>query len=166
MNDNAYTSYSVENDDENAINAVKDLLIPSQFLVDSSTSLNFDEHSSQCYVQMEIDMYHQHNQLFGGFRSACWRSRYRKNLLCVENMVDVDDAKFMLYVTSLNRQNTGSMNDTLYKFLSALELRHGTSFMQPGVTVPTCNTDANRYILKGEFAIMDLLPKPKMHIIA
>ena len=81
-------------------------------------------------------------------------------------MVDIDDAKFMLYVTSLNCKNTESMNDTLYKVLSVLEIRHCMSFMQPGVTVPTSQADANRYVLKGEFAIMDLLPKPKLHIIA
>ena len=62
MSDNADTSFSVENDDDNAINAVKGPSITSQVLVDSSTSLNLDEHPSQCYVQMEIDMYHQHNQ--------------------------------------------------------------------------------------------------------
>ena len=73
------------------------------------------------YVRMEIDMYHKHNELLGGFRSACWRSRNRNNLLGPDNIVDLTDAKFMFYVTSLNRQHTESMNDTLYKLLMAIE---------------------------------------------
>ena len=72
------------------------------------------------YVRMEIDMYHRHNKLLGGFRSACWRSRYRKNLFGQSNIVDMNDAKFMFYVTSLNCQHTESMNDTLYKLLMAI----------------------------------------------
>jgi hypothetical protein len=118
------------------------------------------------YVRMEIDMYHQHEELLGGFRSACWRSRYRNNLFGLDNIVDMNDAKFMFYVTSLNREHTDSMNDTLYKLLTAIELRHDISYMQDGVSVPTCKSDANRYVLKGEYAIMDLLPRPQMHVIA
>ena len=32
--------------------------------------------------------------------------------------------------------------------------------------MPTSRSEANKYVLQGEYAIMDLLPKPKLHIIA
>lgn len=58
------------------------------------------------------------------------------------------------------------MTDMVYKLLLAIEKRHNISYMQEGETVPILKLDANIFVLKGEFAIMDLLLQPKLHIIS
>lgn len=159
-------SYSGEGNPDDSLSFLNDPLLLSHQTLDSTSVPMFVIPATDRYVRMEIDMYHKHNELLGGFRSACWRSRHRNNLFGPGNIVDTSDAKFMFYVTSLNRQHTESMNDTLYKLLAAIEQRHDISYMQDGVTVPTCKSDANKYVLKGEYTIMDLLLRPKLHIIS
>ena len=109
----------------------------SQLTYDSLPLPNYEIQATNNYIQMEIEMYHNHNQCLGGYRSACWRSRYRLDLFGPTNMFSMDDAKFMLYVTSLTRQNTHSTNDTLFKLLGAIEKRYHLSYMNDTVVIPT-----------------------------
>ena len=81
-------------------------------------------------------------------------------------MFTIDDAKFMLYVTSLTWQHTESTNDTLFKLLRAIEKWHNLCYMRDTVVIPTDSKTANKYALKGKYAIMDNLHRPKTYEIA
>ena len=115
---------------------------------------------------MKIEMHHSYGEAHGGFRSACWRSRNRHDLYRRDNIASMEDAKLMFYVTSLNLHHTESTNDTLYRFLDAVSKCWDVSFMQEGFSVPTTRSDADNFMLRGQYAIMDLLPWPKVYQIA
>ena len=159
-------SFSVEADVDEDVVLSKQSFSASQLTYASLPLPIYGVLATDNYVQMEIEMHHNHDQRLGGYRSACWRSRYRHDLFGPDNMFSVDDAKFMLYVTSLTRQNTGSTNDTLFKLLGAIEKRHDLSYMRDTVVIPTDSQTANKYVLKGKYSIMENLPRPKAHTIA
>ena len=78
----------------------------------------------------------------------------------------MEDTKFMFYATSLNLHHTESMNDTLYRFLDAVSKYLDISFMQEGISVPTTWSDTDKFESREHYAIMDLLPRPKVFQIA
>ena len=122
--------------------------------------------STDRYMNMEVNMLRDHGEAMGGFRSVCWRSRHRTDCYGLDDMVNMEDAKFMFYVTSLFRSNSGAENRLMYRLLKGIEKRHQIDFVQPEVTIPMTDRDADRVCLRGEFAIVDLMPKPKLHYIA
>ena len=81
-------------------------------------------------------------------------------------MVSMDDAKFMFYVTSLFRKNSGEESILLHRLLREIDWRDAISYVQPNIIIPTSAKDANKRCLKGEHAIIDLMPHPKLHMIA
>ena len=81
------------------------------------------------YIKMEIDTHHNYGEPLGGFRSACWRSRYPTNLFGRYHISDIDDAKFIFDVTKLNLVHIESMNDTLYRLLGAIKKRWNFDYL-------------------------------------
>ena len=110
-------------------------------------------------------MYYKHNKCLGGYRSACWRPRYQPDLFQLDNMFTIDDAKGMLYVTSLTRQYTKSTNNILFRLLGAIENQYNICYMRDTVLISTDSKTAKKYALKGNYAIMNNLPRPKAHMI-
>ena len=72
----------------------------------------------------------------------------------------------MFYVTKLNLEHTKLMNDHLYRLLGAISNHWNIDYMDHGVYIPTSPESADRYVLRGQYAIMDLLPRPKLYEIA
>ena len=48
-------------------------LTPSCVTHDGYTLASYGVSSTDRYISMEIEMYHQHHESLGGYRSACWR---------------------------------------------------------------------------------------------
>ena len=159
-------SFSVEANMNDKGDIIHQSVTTSQLTYDSLPLPTYGVLATDNYVKMELEMYHNHNECLGGYRSVCWRSRYRHDLFGLDNMFAIDDSKFMLYVTSLMRHNTETTNNTLYKLLGAIEKRHNLCYMRDTVVIPTDSRTANKYVLKGKYAIMDNLPRPKTYLIA
>ena len=159
---NDYNSFLVDIDDNEAMALTNESLRESQITYDGVLLPSFGVTETDQYIKMQVEMYHNYGEPFGGFRSVCWRSRYRSKLFQRDNIVSMEDAKFMFYVTKLNLEHTESMNDNFYRLLGAISQRWDINYMGHGVYVPTSAESADRYVLHGEYAIMDLLPRPKL----
>ena len=153
-------------DANEAMSVINDSLMGSQLMLDAMSLPNYGVISTDRYMRMEVKMFQDHGEVMGGYRSACWRSRYRTDCYGLDNMVNMDDAKFMFYVTSLFRNNSGAENSLMYRLLREIEQRHRINYVQPEITIPMTDREADRACLNGEFAIVDLMPKPKLHFIA
>ena len=69
---------------------------------------NFGNQTSDSYFEQDFKMYHDEDELFGGMRGICWRSRYKLDLHDVGSMASMDDAKFMFNITNLLMKSTTS----------------------------------------------------------
>ena len=69
---------------------------------------------SDVYFTQDYDMYHNNDELFGGFRGLCWRARHGQELYGLDNVATSNDEKFMFYMTSLIESNTSTTNYKLY----------------------------------------------------
>ena len=159
-------SFDLEIDANEASDIIMESLSPSQVTFDGNELPNFGVPETDRYFRMEMEMFHGHGEVMGGYRSACWRSRYRNDCFGLENMVGMDDAKFMFCVTSLVRGNTSKQNNLMYRMLKEIERRHGIDYVQENITIPKSGKEADRHCLKGKYAIVDLMPRPKLHVIA
>ena len=146
-------SFLPEIDHDEALALTNESLLGSHVTYDGLSLSKYGVAATDQYIKMQIKMYHNYGEPFGGFRSACWRSRYRNNLFGRVNIVNMDDAKFMFYVTKLNLEHTESMNDALYQLLGAIEKRWNFDYMDDGVYVPTSSDNADKYVLRGQYVL-------------
>ena len=79
-------------------------------------------------------MFHNHDELFGGFRGLCWRARHGQQLYDTENIATINHAKFMFYMTSLIEDNTTSTNQKLFNIFNEIHLKMegGTEYERDG----------------------------------
>ena len=95
-------SFLLDIDHNKAMALTNESLLGSQVTYDGLVLPSFGVTETDQYIKIQLQMYHKYGEPFGGFRSVCWRSRYRSNLFERDNIVSIDDAKFMFYVTKLN----------------------------------------------------------------
>ena len=109
-------SFLVDIGHDEAMALTNESLLGSQLTYDGLLLPSFGVTETDQYIKMQLEMYHNSAELFGCFRSVCWRSRYRSDLFGRDrdNIVSIEDAKFMFYVTKLNLEHNESMNDSLY----------------------------------------------------
>ena len=136
-------SFLVNIDHDEAMALTNESLLGSQVTYDGLLLPSFGVTETDQYMKMQLEMYHNYGEPFGGFRSDCWRSRYRSDLFGRDNIVSIEDAKFMFYVTKLNLEQTESMNDNLYRLLGAISNRWNINYMDHGVHVPTSSDAAD-----------------------
>ena len=55
--------------------------------------IHYGNSVSDAYFSQDYDMYHNNNELFGGFRGLCWRARHGLDLHGVDNVATSSDAK-------------------------------------------------------------------------
>ena len=161
------TKFSVNIDHDESLFLTNGSLCGFRLTYDSLSLPKYEAGVTDMYVKIE-KKHHNYDEAHGEFRSACWRSRNKKKLYRRENIVSTEDAKFMFYVTSLRLQHTESMNDILYRFLDAVSKHFEISAECKRVSasqVPTTQLDANKFVLMDQYAIMDLLPRPKVYQI-
>ena len=104
-------------DANEAASVIKDSLMGFSLMLDAMSLPNYGVVSTDRYMNMKVNMLQDHGEVIGGFRSACWRSRYRTDCYGLDDMVNMEDAKFMFYVTSLFRNNSGAENSLMYRLL-------------------------------------------------
>ena len=136
-------SFLLDIDHDEAMALTNKSLFGSQVTYDGLLLPSFGVTETDQYINMQLEMYHNYGEPFGGFRSVWWRSRYRSDLFGRDNIVSIEDAKFMFYVTKLNLEHTESMNDNLYRLLGAISNRWNINYMDHGVYVPTSSDAAD-----------------------
>ena len=116
-------SFLVDIDHDEAMALTNESLLGSYVTYNGLLLPGFSVTPTDQYIKMHLEMYQNYGEPFDGFRSVCWRSRCRNNLFGRENIVNIEDAKFMFYVTKLNLAHTESMNDIFYRLLGAISKR-------------------------------------------
>ena len=122
---------------------------------------------SNTYFQQEYDMLLNNNELFGGIRGICWRSRYRLHLSHTRDVISLSDTEFMFDVTKLLSVNTETVNELQYKVMNGIAERTPGQFdsANPHVRIPKTKAEADRYCLTGQFGIFNNLPCPTVHTV-
>ena len=126
---------------------------------------NFGNETSNTYFKQEYHMYHEHNELFGGIRGVCWRSRYQLNLHQYCHTSRIDDTFFMFKITSLLQKKIASNNNLLFDVLNEVLSRMESDFNtdNPGVRIPCNRNDAVKTCLDGLYGMFNNLPCPTVH---
>ena len=140
-----------------------------------SSNLNVEEFSlpdygnviSNTYFQQEYEMLLNNDELFGGIRGICWRSRYRLHLSHTRDVISLGDTEFMFDVTKLLSVNTETVNELQYKVMNGIADRSPGEFdsANPHVRIPKTKAEADRSCLTGQFGIFNNLPCPTVHTV-
>ena len=111
--------------------------------------IDFKNDVSNAFFRQDYDMYHTHEELFGGFRGLCWRARHCQQLYDRENIASINHAKFMFYMTSLIEDNTTSTNQKLFNIFNEIHNLTGHALKNSDIVVPT-----NSIMVNMEFSII------------
>ena len=127
---------------------------------------SFGNATSDIYYEQDFNTYHMNNEVLGGIRGICWRSRYRLNLHeGVSRLSNIMDTKYIFNITNLLLKNTESTNSLLYEVLTETTDRMECDFdsENPGVRIPRTDQEARKICLDGKFGIFNNLPCPTVH---
>ena len=122
--------------------------------------IDFKNDVSNAFFRQDYDMYHTHEELFGGFRGLCWRARHGQQLYDIENIASTNHAKFMFYMTSLIEDNTTSTNQKLFNIFNEIHNLTGHALKNSDIVVPTNSITSDRVFMRGEHGVFNNLPCP------
>ena len=125
--------------------------------------IDFKNDVSNAFFRQDYDMYHTHEELFGGFRGLCWRARHGQQLYDRENIASINHAKFMFYMTSLIEDNTTSTNQKLFNIFNEIHNLTGHALKNSDIVVPTNSITSDRVFMRGEHGVFNNLPCPSIH---
>ena len=165
--DDCQSSHFLDLDFDDANAMLADSFSHSNLSLDGTNYPDFGNDTSNTYFKQEFDMFHHENELFGGIRGICWRSRYRVDLHDIDNIAGMDDTKLMFNIINLLLKTPESANKLLYEVLSDVTNRMADDFdsANPHIRLPRNENDAVRTCLEGHFGIFNNLPSPNVHNI-
>jgi len=136
-------------------------------VVDWRDVMSFGNDVSNTFFEQDFKMFHEHGQLNGGLRGACWRSRYRLDLYGPSNVASMTDTTLMFNITNLLVKSPASSNNLLFEIIDDLMDRMEGDFdsNNPEIRIPRNHNDAVRSCLGGQYGIFNNLPCPSVHHI-